>query len=338
MTRFAWIASIFLLCSHATGLQATEGVPVNGFPSWSERMIHVLVNRARSDPAEDLIGCSNCPEAACYTPQYPLAWNENLAHAARFHATNLTSSGCNMRHDSPCRLENDIGNTYPEICDGSVSCACEGGTANCGGSSNSSNWDRLAVFGISTSYRAENIASNGDPFTIFYLWLWENSSSNDCGFNLQNGHRYNILNGDYTHIGIGQDGNFTVQDFWHTTDTPQKIPSGAHYPQSGTSIAFRANWNDAQSPRKAQVNINGAFHDMLVERGSGGNATYLYEATLKSGCDQYYFRFTDSTGHVATYPGEGSFGINCAYDWTDSRPATFRTPIPAAIYQLLMPD
>ena len=338
MTRTALVASVFLLCALAAGLQAAVGVPVDSFPSWSERMIHVLVNRARSDPAEDLVGCSNCPEAACYTPQSPLAWNEDLAHAARFHAANLTFSGCGMRHDSPCQLENDIGNTYPGNCDGSISCACEGQTASCSGSSNSSTWDRLAAFGVSTSNRAENIASNGDPFAIFYLWLWESSSSSKCEFNLQNGHRYNILNGNYTHIGVGQDGNFTVQDFWHTTAIPQKIPSGAHYPQNGTSIAFRANWNDAQSPRRAQVNIDGILHDMLVERGSEGNATYLLEAELGSGCVQYYFQFTDSSGEVSIYPGAGSFGINCAYDWTNSRLEKTQTPLPAATYPLLMTD
>jgi hypothetical protein len=298
-------------------------------------MIQVLVNRARCDPAADLAGCSNCSDKACYTPQSPLAWNLNLAHAARFHATNLSSSGCGIRHDSPCQLANDIGNIYPEICDGSVSCACVGGTANCSGTSI---WDRLAAFGISTGARGENIATNGDPFAIFYLWLWESTSSSACGFTSQNGHRYNILSGSYTDIGVGQDGDFIVQDFWQTTPISQKIPSGAHYPKDGTSTAFRANWNDTQNPQRAQVNVNGTFHDMLVERGSGGNATYLYEATLESGCIQYYFQFTDNTGKVSIYPGEGSFGINCAYDWTDSRPAPSRPRLPAAIYQLLIFD
>jgi hypothetical protein len=338
MTRAEFIFSIFFIFSLATGLQADVGVPVDGFPNWSERMIHVLVNRARSAPAEDLAGCSSCPDAHCYTPQPALAWNKNLAHTARFHATNLTSAGCGIQHDSPCVLESDIGTTYPESCDGSVFCGCVGGTATCNELSNSSTWDRLTLFGVNGGYRGENIASNADPFNIFYLWLWESSSSSMCEFTMENGHRYNILSDNYTHIGVGQDGNYTVQDFWSITPAPQKIPSGAHYPQSGSSIAFRANWYDAQRPNHAQVNINGTLHTMAVERGSEGNATYLYETAIGDSCLQYYFRFIDSTGDVVTYPSTGAFGINCTNDWTDSRPATRSIPAASPVIPLLLMD
>jgi hypothetical protein len=319
MPRTLWLVSLSLLILFVPQLYAQVGVPINGFPSWSERMIHVLVNRARSDPAADLADCTNCLEAPCYTSQPPLEWNVDLARAARFHAANLTSSGCGMQHDSPCELEVDIGTTYPDTCDGTVDCACVEGTISCSGDST---WDRLSAFGISTGYRGENIASSGDPFTIFYVWLWESTSSSSCDWTMENGHRYNILNGNYTHIGIGQDGNYTVQDFWQTTTDSQKIPSGAHYPETGTSIAFRANWIDTQSPQTAMVNINGSFYAMQVERGSGGNVSYLYETELENDCTQYYFHFVDSNGGITTYPGEGSFGVNCNYDWNDTRPVS----------------
>ena len=315
MTRVAPLTSLFLVFLFASQLHAEVGVPVNGFPSWSERMIQVLVNRARSDPAADLADCPNCSDAACYTAQAPLEWNNDLARAARFYSTNLTSSGCGMQHDSPCQLVSDIGTTYPEICDGAVACACIEG-ADCSGDNT---FERLSAFGLSSGYSGENIASNGDPFTIFYLWLWENTSSSICGWTIENGHRYNILNGSFTHIGVGQDGGYTVQDFWQTTPANQKIPSGAHYPGIGTNIAFYANWYDIQSPQSAKVNINGSFYAMQVERGSGGNAIYLYDTTIESGCTQYYFQFADSTGEITTYPGEGSFGVNCGYDWINTR-------------------
>jgi hypothetical protein len=293
-------------------------------------MMHVLVNRARSDPAADLAGCTKCLEAACYTPQTPLEWDIDLARAARFHAVNLTSSGCGMQHNSPCQLESDIGATYPDTCDGDVSCACVTGTINC--SNGSSPWDRLSAFGISTGYRGENIAASGDPFTIFYMWLWEESQSSACGYTNYNGHRYNILNGAFTHIGVGQDGSYTVQDFWGKPPAGHKIPSGVHYPETGTSIAFRANWNDTQGPRSAKVNINGNYYVMQIERGSGGNASYLYEATLESGCTNYYFEFAASDGGFITYPADGSFGINCGYDWTATRPVTVADTIDGRIW------
>jgi len=331
MVRFWQIPSIILFILLSANVHAGEGVPLGGFPNWSERMLHVLVNRARSDPAADLAACPNCADAACYTPQLPLAWNLNLAHAARFHATSLTSSECSITHNSPCELVSDIGTTYPDTCDGTVGCACAGPIDCTGGTFTG---DRLFAFGISGSW-GENMATLADPFTIFYLWLWESTANEVCTWTIENGHRYNILNGTYTHVGSGADGGFMVQDFWRTTAGSYKIPSGAHYPQSGTNIAFRANWNDGEAPQKAQVIINGSAFGMSVERGSGGNATYLYESTLETACSPYYFKFTDSAGDLHFYPEEGSFGVNCAYDWSagrlESRNASF---IPALLLLL----
>ncbi|MBN2242020.1 MAG: hypothetical protein JW793_04965 [Acidobacteria bacterium] len=295
-----------------------------------------MAEREGFEPSQDLAGCPNCQDAHCYTTQPPLLWNDALARAARFHAANLTSAGCGISHDSPCALESSIGADYPDTCDGSVSCACVGGTADCCGAGNSTYSDRLGAFGFTSGIRGENIAAGLlDPFSVFYLWLWESTDNSTCGFTMENGHRYNILSGNSTHIGIGRHGSITVQEFWSGTSESLKIPSGSHYPQSGSEIEFRANWYDGQPPGAAKVNINGAFHDMVLERGSAGNATYLLETDAGESCTRYYFHFIDSTGGVATHPGRGSFGINCAYDWTDSRPGFAGT---ATIVPLLLSD
>src|SRR5262249_51660701 len=113
-------------------IEQAYGEPQNGFPTWYERMIHVLVNRARSDPQADLAGCTNCADKPRYTPSRPpLEGYSDPARSTRFHAVNLTSSGCGMMHDSPCQLVANIGTIYPSSCDGSVACACQGGTVAC---------------------------------------------------------------------------------------------------------------------------------------------------------------------------------------------------------------
>ncbi|MBW2455721.1 MAG: CAP domain-containing protein [Deltaproteobacteria bacterium] len=300
-------------------VQQAYGEPQGGFPSWYERMIHVLVNRARADPPTALAGCSNCADASCFpSPLDPMEWDYDHARAARFHATNLTSAGCGMLHDSPCQLVGNIGTIYPGSCSGVVSCACQGGTASCSGGT--STWDRLADFGIAGGLRAENIAGIGDPFSIFAVWLWESTSNPTCTWTSQNGHRHNIL-GSYTRIGVGGDGSYTVQDFSNLGTVTEQIPAGAHYPQTGNSPEMRANWFDVAAPQAAVVNIDGTCYSLSIERGSSTNGTYRYDASLSGGCHEYYFIFVDGNAQAVTYPTTGSFGISCGADWSTNRPA-----------------
>ncbi|MFC1610711.1 hypothetical protein ACFL6C_07125 [Myxococcota bacterium] len=294
------------------------GEPVNGFPSWYERMIHVLTNRARADPVTDLAGCSNCADAACFTgPVPPLEHDLGLNRAARFHGTNLTLTSCGMDHVSPCTLAADIGTTYPDTCAGEAACACSS-NVSCG--NGDSPWTRIPLFGVSNP-SAENIAWLGDPFNVFYAWLHESTSDPTCEWSMQNGHRWNIL-GNSTSLGVGGYGGYTVQDFARGAALDDKLFSGAHYPQDGSSIELRTHWYDTARPLLARVNVEGTCFAMSLERGVPEHGTYLYDASIPSGCTRYYFRFHDSGNQLVTYPTTGSFGIGCAYDWTDTRPVT----------------
>ena len=301
--------------------QRAYGEPDNGFPSWYERVIHMLVNRARVDPVTALAGCTSCADAPCFTQALPpMEWNLNLARAARFHADNLTATGCGMQHDSACDIVANIDQLYPDTCDGATACACVGGVADCNGGGFSS---RLGLFG-GGGWAAENIAWYGNPMSVFDAWLLESCSDPTCSWGCsggsgQNGHRWNIL-GSYGRIGVGGAGGYTVQDFSGGTPT-QQIPSGAHYPETGSQIAFRANWWDTNGPVSALVNIEGTCQTMTLERGTSTNGTYLYDGTVGAGCQRYFFLFEDSTNQKVYYPDTGSFGVNCASDWSSNRPA-----------------
>ena len=296
------------------------GEPENGFPSWEERMVQVMTNRSRSDPQADLADCSGCAEKACYTPVPPTMYDYNLNRSARFHCANLSACSCGLQHNSPCTLVSDISTLYdPGPCDGSASCACEGGTCDCGGGTE---WNaRISMFGTSPS--AENAAGDpGDPKSVFYMWLWEGDSDTSCGWRMSNGHRANILGGGNGRLGVGQSSGYYVQDF--SGGSPDhKIAAGAHYPNNAPGeVEFMANWYDTTGPGFASVNIDGTCHAMALERGSDANGSYLYGGTVGGTCPRYYFIFKDASGAQVTYPDTGSFGIGSGCeDWTEDRPA-----------------
>jgi hypothetical protein len=295
------------------------GEPVDGFPSWAERLVFEWTNRARSDPAADLASCAACAERGCYGPVAPLAWDHNLARAARFHSDNLSLAGCALQHDSTCSVLPDIDLLYtPGPCDGAPDCACVAGTLRCG--SVATAWTtRISYFG--SAPHAENMAAGlADPVSTFYLWLCEADADPTCGWRVSNGHRANIL-GDSGSIGVGRavsSATFT-QDFGYG-GAPTGVVSGVHYPQTGATLAFRATWYSTAGPTTAMVNIDGACTAIALERGSTTNGTYLATVSgLGGACMRYYFQFTDGAGNHF-YPTTGAFGINCTTDWSAARP------------------
>src|SRR6476659_3835102 len=97
----------------AGGTDSANGEAVNGFPNWSERVMHEWTNRARADPQVQMTACgASCPEAACYTPKPPLPWGEMLNHAARFHSDEMAAQSF-FAHDSKCALVTNINSLYP---------------------------------------------------------------------------------------------------------------------------------------------------------------------------------------------------------------------------------
>jgi MYXO-CTERM domain-containing protein len=294
------------------------GESVSGFPSWAERVMHQWSNRARADPQLEMSKCGqNCGEAACYSPVGPLYWDEKLNRAARFHSANMASIGF-FAHDSKCTLVKNIGSLYPDSCAGDASCACEGGQPQCSGSCTSF-FDRVALFGASPA--GEIIASPSDPDQAFYLWLYEPAASKDCGFTLQNGHRFLILTSGPS-VGYGTV-QASVGDFGGSGGS-HKIPSGSHYPQQAGEVEAWASWLDGAGPSLAMINVDGACSPMSLGRGKAEDGSY--KATVSNvgaGCHRYYFVFKDATGQKVTYPETGSLGIggaDCA-DWDPTRPA-----------------
>jgi hypothetical protein len=336
----------FLVGAVGPNTALAAGEPVSGFPTWEERVVHTWTNRARSDPQFEMASCpaGNCPDAACYSPVSPVAWTLPLSRAARFHSEQLALSGCGLRHTSPCTLVSNINALYPDSCDGSASCACQEGFFTCS-PTGTDPFARLALFGVTSGSRGENAAGGlGEPDAVFYLWLHEASTSANCGFTIDHGHRWNILNGSYGSHGAGFGGPYWTTDFGPATSV-DRVPSGAHYPRQAATVELWANWFDTAGPSEAVVNVEGTCSSMALERGSATNGAWRANATgVGTGCHRYVFEFRAAGGEIVTYPTTGSFGIgpagSCA-DWDVARPAPCLTSPavpsihPIALYVLL---
>jgi hypothetical protein len=313
------------------------GEPQNGFPNWDERAILLWIDRGRADPQADLHGgecnVAQIADVACYTPNPPLVWSYQLNRAARFHSANQTSCGT-MTHDSPCALVSGIGDEAtgytPGPCDGNKSCACQGGT--CGGSGTS--WfTRVGMFGGSANGECIAGGGPGDPLGEYYMWIceyYQPGGTVSCGYDQgtygnTNGHRWNILMGGGPAVGAGCAGGYCTLDFGGPSAPSNKIKVGVHYPEGGSTVAFRAHWYDpAGPPTQAMVNVNGTCQAMSKERGvADTNATFLADnVAIGSGCARYYFVFKDGGGTFVTYPESGSYGVNCGADYDSAtRPA-----------------
>jgi MYXO-CTERM domain-containing protein len=77
---------------------AGYGDALDGHPTWEERAVHLWSNAARMDPTafEDEYQQGGCSldgfEAGQETPRPPLAWNRDLAAAARFHNDDMLAN------------------------------------------------------------------------------------------------------------------------------------------------------------------------------------------------------------------------------------------------------
>lgn len=311
------------------------GEPVNGtFPSWEERVVAQLTNRARVEPATELAGCpaGQCLEAACYTARAPLFWNYDLNQAARFHSLTMGMFPF-FAHDTPCTLFPDIDTRYPGSSTGSFASSCSG----IGSTSASA---RVTLFGA--VYGGENAAAgNSTPHATFYQWLHEPTTISTCGFNLQNGHRYNILNNSGPAAGVGYASvsgspyiHYWTQDFGGSGSIP-KIPSGSHWTAvnrgrnpspADSSVEFWTNWYDLAggAPTTATVVLDNVPVAMTRTRGTATNGAYTATVSgVSTGCHTYYFAFVDSSLAAVRYPTTGvlGFGSGCPDFQGETAPA-----------------
>jgi uncharacterized protein YkwD len=318
----------FLLASSALARPATPetnyGEPNGTFPSWQERTVAQLTNRARVEPATELAACpaGQCLEAACYTPSAPLLWHYDLNQSARFHSLTMGMFPF-FAHSTPCALFQDIDTRFPGSSNGSFASSCNSSGSTTAG-------QRVNLFGA--AYAGENAAAGySTPHSAFYGWLYETATTSACGFTSQNGHRYNILKNGGPAVGVGHAyvagspyGTYWTQDFGGSGSIP-KIPSGSHWtagnrlrdPSSGdNNVEFWANWYDVAggAPVTATVVLDNVPIAMTRTRGTVTNGAYSAAVSgVSTSCHAYFFSFVDSSLNTVRYPTTGAlgFGAGC---------------------------
>jgi len=286
---------------------ADLGVPVNGHPNYQERAVHVLTNAVRIAPQQYRDTYLNAPSIlmpGTYPAVGPLSWSYTLNQSGRAHATGMASTpGCQFRHDS---------------CDGT-------------------SWStRIHAYYNDSQSIAENIAAGQtSPLSVMSAWLLDNvggvpapdGSSGD-------GHRRNIMNGNYAAVGHGyatgtnQYTRYWVQDFGGVIPTNARcrpVSSASHIIQ-GSTVNFLATFYDLanQPPQSTEVVVNGVAHLLTLHLGTAARGTYRFQSPSTGSCRSYHFVFRDAAGTITRYPIRGDLRTTteggCTETFIDSAP------------------
>ena len=277
--------------------QQALGEPQEGYPGYSERLVLYYTNRLRTDPP------AFNPEGD-YAPTPPLAWNLELAKAARFHAEHIIEASCWCADHSSCCA---LGGTGDDV-------ACAGPVTGCGAETSEA---RVARW--SQSYSGENMAM-GQTTAAEAVEGWTFSS----------GHWENINRPGNSQLGAGNHGTAWVQDFGSAGRAPV-IGDGIHF-AAGQSTTFGTTYYQPGTggPQTALVIVEGQCHELQLAHGVAEHGAFETTLALGPGCHRYYFHFTDGDGVDHTYPSQGSFAVannapDCEFFIT-TRPADTCSP------------
>ncbi len=295
---------IFLLAGSLIAQQRGNGDRVDSFPNFSERQLLVVTNACRMAPVQyrDLyVGNYQVLLPANYPATGPLYWNRALNRASRAHSLDMAFV-CGMQHPS---------------CDGT-------------------SWSaRIQSFYNNKSGTiGENIATgNQTAMATLKQWILEVNPSTapvpaDKDPGGADGHRKNIMNGNYRELGCGyakgtrQYIHFWTQDFGGgKPDFANPLVSGCHFFIETGKTSFFVNYYNSSNAAPAQIScvIDGQINTMTLALGAAGKGTYTLTQAKGTACRNYYFSCVkDNTayrypeyGMLCTF-GEGS----CVRDYT----------------------
>lgn len=273
------------------------GEPRDGYPSYSERVVLYLTNRARTEP-----DAFNADEP--YEPTPPLEYDRPLSKAARWQAEHIIDASCWCEdHSSCCDVTEDA--------DGQVMCADQ--PSGCGVTSST---ERVSFW--SPRYSGEN-AALGQRSAQQAVDGWIHSS----------GHWQN-MNGSHSLLGVGHFEGAWVQDFG-SGGSPPVAADGIHV-QNGQQYTFGTTYYQPGTggPQSALAIVDGTCHELDLAYGTAELGAFETALSLASGCHRYYFHVTDGDGDFHTYPDQGSFGVsvgadNCPF-YSENRPADTCSP------------
>lgn len=276
------LTSILLLSTVSAGY----GVPVDGYPSHDERQLLLWTNAARVAP--DAFG-TEYTNGGCSTDDF--SEDELTPKAPLYVDLGLTEAS---RYHSVTMEEN--GCFQHDSCDGS----------------GESFDQRVAHYYTDSGYVGENIAMGGvdERYSVMSMWM--------CS---HDGHRANIMAGDYNEMGPGVSGSYMTQDFaagnLNEGDPPVRMAVD-------DGDAWWADWGDTAAPEGLELVIDGVQSDFALQYGTAEQGIYsITPAVSSTTCKAWYAWWQTADGDEGTFPQEGSFlaGADCGNgdDWTSEQ-------------------
>ncbi len=272
------LASLALLATVGAGY----GVPVDGYPSYEERVLLLWTNAARVAPEEFDQEYQSGYEPCSFddfladeqVPKSPLYLDLDLTEASRYHSITMEENSC-FQHDS---------------CDGSGEDMAT----------------RVSHYYDDSGYVGENIAmgTNDPRYAVMGMWM--------CS----SGHRANIMLGDYNEMGPGISGAYLTQDFaagsLEEGDPPVRIAV-----EDGDFLY--ADWGDVDAPAALQLVVDGVESDMNLMYGADELGIYsIAPAFDGEACNPWYVWWETADGEQGTFPAEGSYQHgDCDEEWTE---------------------
>ena len=261
----------------------------DGLPLWQDRELHLWTNAARVDP-----------EA------FEVDYNAGGCSFDDFSTDEQTPK-------APVYLDLDL---YAAAVYHSEDMESSGNFSH-SSSDGTSFGDRLAQFYSDSSYIGENIAYGyGSAYaTVFNGWMCSTE-----------GHRANIMSGDYNELGAGVSGAYMTQDFAAgSVQTDSPIAMGLHSPESpSNAVEFLLDWQDDAAPDRLEIILDGAPVAPELLYGADDQGIYTATVGLDDGgaCHVWYVRWARADGSEGVYPEEGSYtfgACDSARGWTASQ-------------------
>lgn len=262
------------------------GEPTDGYPSYPERVVLYLTNRARTEPE-----AFNAQEP--YEPTPPLRFDADLAKAARWQARHIIEQSCWCEdHSSCCDMQ---------AADEGGQCAGASGTCGATGPS-----ERVGYW--SAQYTGENAAKG-----------YQSAQAAVDGWIHSSGHWANINNGGHDLLGPGNFQTGWVQDFGAASQPPPVAADGIHFgSQTNQTFGITYYQPDTGGPQTILAIVDGECHELDLAYGQPDHGAFEATLSLDPGCHRYYFHVTDGDGAEHVYPSQGSLGA--AVGQTDDCP------------------
>jgi MYXO-CTERM domain-containing protein len=167
---------------------------------------------------------------------------------------------------------------------------------------------RIGQYYKDSSYVGENIAEgSSDPrYSVMGMWMCSTQ-----------GHRANIMSGDWNEMGPGVDDEYMTQDFGQGNLAEGNPPVRTAIDVDGTVYA---DWGDAAAPAEIAAVLDGVETPLTLQWGVGERGIYGADVDLSSSCTPWYVYWKTAAGAEGTFPEDGSYQMGtCDADWVEGQ-------------------